>query len=555
MKCPTTTISISTLIVVIYVAGLLRAQQDGLPEDQFNSPGLTDLDQATILRVEARSLAELERIIQLCESALDKELDEGSGDFAKLLLTATLYERAARFCEPILDQTTPDPRWPQLRTAAMSDLDKLLEFDDAMGAAHLKVAQLQALPGGLRDRALESANKAIQHLDESPELLSDAFVVRGDIGNEPEQQLSDYNEAVRIASKNTKALRHRAVLHLGHDRISEAMADFSRVLERDTEDAIALQGMGEALTRLKKFDDALNHLNQAIQVHPESFAGYMIRAEVLANQGDLHAAVDDLNSALRIQPRSVACLLARARLRQQLGDLALARSDLDRVLELNPDLPQAILLRSGSWAAAGRFDKAADDVLRILRLDPGNVDLQMQLAQWYSADQRPRKAINIYDSILAEDAENTVARRVRADALLSIGKQVEAIADYETILDRDPEATAVMNNLAWVLSTSHDGQLRDGVRAIQIATKACQITKYKQPHMLSTLASAYAEAGDFESAVKWSSMSVELDEGLLKEELQKELESFQNRRPWREQQEVEEKQDSESPRIDDLELD
>jgi hypothetical protein len=91
-----------------------------------------------------------------------------------------------------------------------------------------------------------------------------------------------------------------------------------------------------------------------------------------------------------------------------------------------------------------------------------------------------------------------------------------------------------LNNLAWVLATSPVDQLRDGKRAIELATKACKLTDYKKPHILSTLAAAYAETGDFETAKKWSQKAVELGEGEEKEALEKELESYRAGKPVRE---------------------
>jgi len=60
------------------------------------------------------------------------------------------------------------------------------------------------------------------------------------------------------------------------------------------------------------------------------------------------------------------------------------------------------------------------------------------------------------------------------------------------------------------LATSPDDKLRDGKRALKLATKAAESSGYETPHILSTLAAAYAETGDFENAAKWSQKAVEL---------------------------------------------
>jgi hypothetical protein len=105
------------------------------------------------------------------------------------------------------------------------------------------------------------------------------------------------------------------------------------------------------------------------------------------------------------------------------------------------------------------------------------------------------------------------------------------------------------------LATSPEDKLRDGPRAIKLATKACEVTEYKKPHILSTLAAAYAETGDFETARKWSGKAVELGtkDKEVDEQLQKELESYQQKKPWRERQTVEEKPDPIQPRRGDFE--
>ena len=98
----------------------------------------------------------------------------------------------------------------------------------------------------------------------------------------------------------------------------------------------------------------------------------------------------------------------------------------------------------------------------------------------------------------------------------------------------DPKQTGVINNLAWVLATSPDEKLRDGPRAIELATKGCELTEYKQAHVISTLAAGYAETGDFENAVKWSKRAIEVGDASLKEALRKELASYLDKRHGRE---------------------
>jgi tetratricopeptide (TPR) repeat protein len=109
-----------------------------------------------------------------------------------------------------------------------------------------------------------------------------------------------------------------------------------------------------------------------------------------------------------------------------------------------------------------------------------------------------------------------------------------------------------LNNLAWVLATSPDDQLRNGQLALELATRACEVTEYQAAHILSTLAAAQAELGNFDKAIENSTQAVEKGSDEMKEQLQKELDSYQQNQPWREIQELEKKLEADISNEDGL---
>ncbi len=95
----------------------------------------------------------------------------------------------------------------------------------------------------------------------------------------------------------------------------------------------------------------------------------------------------------------------------------------------------------------------------------------------------------------------------RGTLLANKGQYREAIRDFEKAIALDPEGSDSwewLNGLAWTLCTCPDYELRHGTRAVELATRACELTRWEEEIALDTLAAAYAETRDFEQAIKWA---------------------------------------------------
>ena len=69
-------------------------------------------------------------------------------------------------------------------------------------------------------------------------------------------------------------------------------------------------------------------------------------------------------------------------------------------------------------------------------------------------------------------------------------------------VDHCPFSDGLHNSYAYLLVTSPDEADRDGPEALRIAKRVTDEASQPRPDFLDTLASAYAEVGDFASAVR-----------------------------------------------------
>jgi tetratricopeptide (TPR) repeat protein len=417
---------------------------------------------------------------------------------------------------------------------AVGDLEESVKLDSEQLDAQYLIGRLHSLPGGDRARAVAALDEAVRLSADQPGHQAKVLLLRGNLRIDPEARLDDYSRAVKLAPHSVEAIRSRGLFHLAQQHYEEAIVDLNAAIELDSKNPDFYEAKGVAQFLLKRYDDALESLNTAIELAPDSALLVANRARIFAIQGNHAKALDELGKALQLEPRSLPVLLLRARVYQQAKDMKHAMDDVNEVLRIRPGYPEGLQVHALLSAGNGKLDEAIGDLEELKDISPNNMELRLQLGMFYSAGKRPQQAVDTFTQILTDDSKNWMAYRGRADAQLSLGKQAEARSDYEAALDLSPDDPAILNNLAWILATSPDEALRNGQRAIELATKACKVTEYHQAHILSTLAAGYAETGDFSTAVHWSEEAVAVGQKDQQEQLAKELQSYHEKKPWRE---------------------
>ena len=544
------------------------------------SAGQQDLDDATALKLGAESMADLERVIELCESAMEKGLDDESEKLAKSLITATLFQHGSRFAQALFDPRERTQRPSMLKQFALRDLYKVLKYDDSLPQVHMMIARLEGVNTGSRgqqegfEKGRTAADRAIELLDEDLEMKSKALVLRAGYATRDER-LGFLDDAIKADPKNSDAWRLRGKSRLVDGEIlaaagkleearkvrEQAIDDFTKLLEENPEDPDALQAVAELMGRLGNFEEAIEHANRALERNPRATSLYILRGRLYHELKEYDKSIEDFDRAIDLQPDSFIAFLDRSEVYYDKGDKASAAKDYGLARELQGiGITQAVLQRI-SVRAEGEFDNAITDMKRFAELDELNAeadgrdpdpDYLLQLGQTYLATNKNNQSIEVLTTIIdrvGEEPRDRRARnakflglRTRADAFLGLGKHNEAIGDYDKALKINSTEDGVLNNLAWVLATSPKDDLRNADRAIELATKACKVTEYKEAHILSTLAAAYAESGDFDKAMEWSSKAVELGANSTTpetlEQLRNELNSYKQKKPWRELQDV-----------------
>lgn len=526
-------LTIATLLGVVSLLCSGPLCEPALAENE----GRPLLDEALREKVNVQGLRDLSKVVDLLQQALDKGLDEEDSQFAENMLSDALMERASALVQVINTRSITEPRVQQVRQLVISDLRRVLSYSDPPPQANFLLGRLMALPGGDPHEARRALNEFLKTEQLPDEQRAEALVLRARVQTSEEKALADFEEALDLAPDNANYRLMRAVFLRTRKEFEEALVEVEQVLEQTPDDANALILQGEVFRELGKTEEALESFNQATELAPQAPGPFQSRGEIYREQEKFDQAIEQFNKVIELQPGTVLTLVHRAEAYLYAGRLQEALADAEVVLQKQP-LIAAHRIRAEVLAKMDRLQEAIKEMEQVSEAMPEQSDLKMQLALYYTVNEQPRRAIAVYSEILDNDNDNFLAVRSRGDAYLNIGKHAEAAADLQRALELEPEDPAVLNNLAWVLATSPDDEIRNAQRAVELATKACELVEYNKPHILSTLAAAYAEAGDFEKAKEWSQKAVDMDDPDHGEQLAKELASYQEGQPWRERQSV-----------------
>jgi tetratricopeptide (TPR) repeat protein len=197
------------------------------------------------------------------------------------------------------------------------------------------------------------------------------------------------------------------------------------------------------------------------------------------------------------------------------GDPNAYRAALEKVEKaslMDPNNPAILLVLGMAQYLTGQYEDAIKTQNKVHGLEPNAPPIFAVVAetQYYSGQYK--------------DALKTLTE------VLDVSRRFLGEQDWSTLY--------LINQLAWWQATCPAAEVRNGAEAVKNATRVCELTEWKKAQYVDTLAAAYAETGDFDSAVKWQKKAISLltkeDPAEWPAEFDGRLKLYESGKPYRE---------------------
>ena len=320
-----------------------------------------------------------------------------------------------------------------------------------------------------------------------------------------------------------------------HWRDSETL--WRHALAVTSNNAVAHEYLGIALDLSKRNPEAIVHHQQAIAIKPDYAVARNNLAPDLLAIGQISEAIAHLQKALLSKPNYASAYNNLGNAFLQSGEFDEAIVHYRKAIEIRPGYSTAEANLGLALIQTGRLANAISHLERAIAIQPNYAKAQANLGITLLQTGRAHEAIEHLQIAVAYDPDNDATHSALGRAFLLSGSPRHAIAHFTRALEIVPGSFATQNELAWILATHPDADLRDGARAVDLAQQASRSPDGgANPAILRTLAASYAEAGRFSEAIETATKALQSAEAqadtALRESLRAQLTLYQAGTPF-----------------------
>lgn len=203
------------------------------------------------------------------------------------------------------------------------------------------------------------------------------------------------------------------------------------------------------LYRVGRLSEALNALEQAIQLQADFYLAWYERGNVLFAMKRSQEALQSYDRTLQIKPDFYSVWRDRGVLLAAMGQFEAALGSFDRATEVKPDDYVLWYMRGNLLTKDLRdYNKALDSYERSLQIKPDFADAWTGKGKAFYELGQYHAALMAFDQSLQYDANLAVAWMLKGRTLIAVGQRQAAIVAFQQALRLKPNDPEILRMLA-----------------------------------------------------------------------------------------------------------
>jgi ABC-type polysaccharide/polyol phosphate export permease/Flp pilus assembly protein TadD len=263
--------------------------------------------------------------------------------------------------------------------AAAAAYEQLLSIRPRWAAGHRHASGSFAAAGRL-DLAISHGRKASDLDPQSLEFAYHAACLFETVG-QPAQAVDYLMRAVALDPADAAVLRHLSTTLLALDQSEQAVTFALRALALAPSDRLNALHATELLLRANQFDEAAAIILGLVETHREDPVALRLLSATQMLRGLIEEALEAIDRALALSPETAEYHLHRANLLYRLGRLDEAAEAFGRAAAIDPSNPDAKRSQLTVYFDSGRFIEALAIGGELIRTSPDNKEYAQAVLQ------------------------------------------------------------------------------------------------------------------------------------------------------------------------------
>lgn len=332
---------------------------------------------------------------------------------------------------------------------------------------------------------------------------------------------------MRAQNVLTQSKKKRALELVRGDRLNEAKTLYAQICAKDPSDAEAWfmlgaisgqmglldeaerclrrtltlhpsaeahDNLGLVLQAMGKFDEAIGHHRQALQMKPRQARPYFNLGNACRQMNDFIGAAENFRLASQYQPGFFEALANLGAALVKLRQFEEALPSLEEAACLNPSNPEIHRTLGNVYQQLGRSSQAAQSLSHVVRLWPQDLYAWSALGEVLLAQGNFRDALAAYEQALRLSPRDPDLLNRTGHLHQYVGNMEEAMQCFRQALQHNPRLIDAVVHLSNTLATQT--RYDESRQCLESALQASP----GEPRLLGVLANVYEKLGDYAKA-------------------------------------------------------